>query len=77
MIGYGRIGRCLAELATALGMRVIAHDPYAETADIALTDLHAALAQADVVSLHAPLTPETRGLSTRPRWSTSSPAPRS
>ena len=62
VIGYGRIGRRLAELATALGMRVIAHDPYAETADIALTDLHGALAQADVVSLHAPLTPETRGM---------------
>jgi phosphoglycerate dehydrogenase-like enzyme len=41
---------------------VIAHDPYAETADIALTDLHGALAQADVVSLHAPLTSETRGM---------------
>jgi D-3-phosphoglycerate dehydrogenase / 2-oxoglutarate reductase len=62
VIGYGRIGRRLAELATALGMRVIAHDPYAETADIALTDLHDALAQADVVSLHAPLTSETRGM---------------
>ena len=62
VIGYGRIGRRLAGLATALGMRVIAHDPYAETADIALTDLHAALAQADVVSLHAPLTAETRGM---------------
>jgi D-3-phosphoglycerate dehydrogenase / 2-oxoglutarate reductase len=62
VIGYGRIGRRLAELATALGMRVIAHDPYAETADIALVDLHGALAQADVVSLHAPLTAETRGM---------------
>jgi D-3-phosphoglycerate dehydrogenase / 2-oxoglutarate reductase len=62
VIGYGRIGRRLAELATALGMRVIAHDPYADTADIALTDLHGALAQADVVSLHAPLTAETRGM---------------
>jgi phosphoglycerate dehydrogenase-like enzyme len=62
VIGYGRIGRRLAELATAFGMRVIAHDPYAATADIALTGLHGALSQADVVSLHAPLTPETRGM---------------
>ena len=62
VIGYGRIGRRLAELATALGMRVIAHDPYADTADVVLTDLHGALAQADVVSLHAPLTSDTRSM---------------
>ena len=62
VIGYGRIGRRLAELAAVLGMRVIAHDPYTASADVPLTDLTAALAEADVISLHAPLTPETRGL---------------
>ena len=62
IVGYGRIGRRLAELATALGMRVIAHDPYADGVDVPLTDLHGALAEADVLSLHAPLTLETRGL---------------
>jgi D-3-phosphoglycerate dehydrogenase len=62
IVGYGRIGRRLAELGAVLGMRVIAHDPYSETADVPLIDLPAALSTADVISLHAPLTAETRGL---------------
>jgi D-3-phosphoglycerate dehydrogenase len=59
VIGYGRIGRRVAELARAFGMRVLASDPYADDADV---ELHDALAAADVISLHAPLTPETQGL---------------
>ena len=59
VIGYGRIGRRVAELAGAFGMRVLASDPYADDADV---ELHDALAAADVISLHAPLTPETQGL---------------
>lgn len=59
VIGYGRIGRRVAELAAAFGMRVLASDPYADDADV---ELHDALAAADVISLHAPLTPETHGL---------------
>jgi D-3-phosphoglycerate dehydrogenase len=66
IIGYGRIGRRLAEIATVLGMRVVAHDPYADphTVDpaVRLTDLPDVLASADVISLHAPLTAETQGL---------------
>ncbi len=63
IVGYGRIGRRLAELASALGMRVLAHDPYADVpAELAVADLAALVAQSDVVSLHAPLTEETRGL---------------
>jgi D-3-phosphoglycerate dehydrogenase / 2-oxoglutarate reductase len=59
VIGYGRIGRRVAELARGFGMRVLASDPYADDAGVALPD---ALAAADVISLHAPLTPETHGL---------------
>lgn len=59
VIGYGRIGRRVAMLATTFGMRVLAHDPYAEDAGAELED---ALAAADVISLHAPLTSETHGL---------------
>jgi D-3-phosphoglycerate dehydrogenase / 2-oxoglutarate reductase len=59
VIGYGRIGRRVAELAAAFGMRALAHDPYAGDAHAELGD---ALAAADVISLHAPLTPETTGL---------------
>lgn len=58
VIGYGRIGRRVAGLARAFGMRVLAHDPYLppggfEGAEPA-PDLDAALAACDVVSIHAP-----------------------
>jgi glyoxylate reductase len=54
VVGPGRIGRRVGELAEAHGARA----SFAGRAD----DLHAALASADVVSLHCPLTPETRHL---------------
>jgi D-3-phosphoglycerate dehydrogenase / 2-oxoglutarate reductase len=56
IVGYGAIGRALAWRLEGLGMRVIAHDPYAAEATYSLDDL---LAEADVVSMHAPVTPET------------------
>jgi D-3-phosphoglycerate dehydrogenase / 2-oxoglutarate reductase len=59
IVGFGRIGRELADLGRALGMHVIAHDPLV---DDATTPLDALFENADVVSLHAPLTSETRGL---------------
>jgi phosphoglycerate dehydrogenase-like enzyme len=59
IVGYGRIGRELGDLARALGMHVLAHDP---EVDDAATPLDALFANADIVSLHAPLTDETRGL---------------
>jgi D-3-phosphoglycerate dehydrogenase / 2-oxoglutarate reductase len=59
IVGYGRIGRELADLARGLGMRVLAYDPNVPEASTALDVL---FAESDAVSLHAPLTPETRGL---------------
>jgi phosphoglycerate dehydrogenase-like enzyme len=59
IVGYGRIGRELADLARGLGMHVLAYDPYADGAS---TPLDVLFAESDVVSLHAPLTDETRGL---------------
>jgi len=59
IVGFGRIGRELADLGRALGMQVLAHDPLV---DDATTPLDALFENADVVSLHAPLTPETRAL---------------
>ncbi|MEM1103598.1 MAG: hydroxyacid dehydrogenase [Pseudomonadota bacterium] len=67
LIGFGAIARETGMRAAALGMEVIAHDPFLPAEDpawraaksVELSDLYAA---ADVVSLHTPLTPETRGL---------------
>src|SRR4051794_2702986 len=56
IVGYGAIGRALSWRLEGLGMRVIAYDPYAAEATYELDDL---LAEADVVSMHAPVTPDT------------------
>jgi D-3-phosphoglycerate dehydrogenase len=61
LVGYGRIGRRVAEKARAFGLEVVAYDPYASTADgVELLGLDELLRRADVLSLHVPLTPETR-----------------
>jgi D-3-phosphoglycerate dehydrogenase / 2-oxoglutarate reductase len=61
LVGYGRIGRRVAEKARAFGLAVVAYDPYAGAdADVELLELDELLARADILSLHVPLTPETR-----------------
>ncbi len=67
LVGSGRIGAEVAKRAQAFGMRVIAHDPYlsrptAEALGIRLVERDAVFREADVVSIHAALTPETRGM---------------
>jgi (S)-sulfolactate dehydrogenase len=69
LVGFGSIGRLTARKATALGMRVVAHDPqvpgddrsWKEAATVPLA-LDALLRESDVVSLHIPLNDATRGL---------------
>ncbi|MDQ2079082.1 2-hydroxyacid dehydrogenase [Xanthobacteraceae bacterium Astr-EGSB] len=67
LIGYGAVARRLATAVRALGARVIAHDPMAGEADVEMVSLDRLLAEADIVSLHVPLTPQTRALLDRDR----------
>jgi D-3-phosphoglycerate dehydrogenase / 2-oxoglutarate reductase len=57
LFGYGRIGRRVGEKGKALGMHVLAHDPYVGEATATRDEL---FADSDVISVHTPLTPETR-----------------
>ena len=59
LIGLGSIGRALRWRLEGLGMTVLAYDPYAEDADATLDEL---LTAADVITLHAAVTPETTGM---------------
>ena len=64
LIGIGRIGSEVAARALALGVEVVANDPYVERAPegVGLVGFEELLRSADFVSLHAPLTPSTRNL---------------
>lgn len=63
LLGVGLIGTEVAKRAAAFGMDVIAYDPFLTTHPIAkLVPLDELLARADYVSLHTPLTDQTRGL---------------
>jgi len=63
IVGFGRTGRTVADLARAFGMRVLVHTrtPTAGPG-VEFVDLATLLRRSDVVSLHCPLTPETEGL---------------
>ncbi|MCE5262411.1 MAG: phosphoglycerate dehydrogenase [Deltaproteobacteria bacterium] len=67
IIGIGRVGSIVADRAQGLKMNVIAFDPFitpeaAEKAGITLATLDEIYAQADVITIHTPMTKETRGL---------------
>ncbi|MBN2476090.1 MAG: D-2-hydroxyacid dehydrogenase [Pirellulales bacterium] len=65
LVGFGRIGQATARLALAFGMRVLACDAVAPSAvpdGVEIVDLDTLLRRSDVISLHCPLTPETRAL---------------
>ncbi|MCS7182375.1 MAG: hydroxyacid dehydrogenase [Thermoanaerobaculum sp.] len=64
LVGIGNIGHEVAVRARAFGMRVLAYDPYVKKSDSALlvASLKELLPQSDYVSLHVPLTEETKGL---------------
>ncbi len=56
IIGYGRIGRCLGEMAVALGMQVLAYDlyPAEDQTAVPYVPLEELLARSDFLSIHAP-----------------------
>lgn len=62
VVGYGAIGRAVGRRLTGFGTTVLAYDPVIAEADVPLLALDEVLARSDVVSIHAPLTPGTRGL---------------
>ncbi|MBM3598921.1 MAG: hydroxyacid dehydrogenase [Alphaproteobacteria bacterium] len=68
IVGFGNIGTRTGELCrTAFAMRVLVYDPYLSSAEIdrhggEKVELDALLRQSDFVSVHCPLTPETRGM---------------
>jgi D-3-phosphoglycerate dehydrogenase len=66
IMGFGRIGRRVAELCRAFGMTVSAYDPFVAASPIPgvemVVDWKAALPSADFLSLHLPSTPETVGM---------------
>jgi D-3-phosphoglycerate dehydrogenase len=64
LVGYGRIARRIAAPLEALGAHVIAHDPYLQAGPDfpPLLEFETVLSRADIISLHLPLTDETRGI---------------
>lgn len=63
VVGTGRIGAAFARIMQGFGCRVLAHDPYPDaTLDIAYVSMEQLQAEADIISLHCPLTPATHHL---------------
>ncbi len=72
IIGFGRIGQALAERARPFGVTMITADPYQDPAvveahGVHLVSLEDLLKRSDLVTIHCPLTPETRGLINKER----------
>jgi D-3-phosphoglycerate dehydrogenase len=67
IIGLGRIGRAVAARARAFGMKIVAHDPFiapdqARDLEIESASMDEVFSRADFLTVHTPLTSETRGL---------------
>ncbi len=61
IIGTGKIGRIFADICRGFGMNILAYDKFpAQGSDLTYVDLHELFAKSDVISLHCPLTEETK-----------------
>lgn len=80
LVGLGRIGLAVARIGGALGMRIIAHTPTRRPIDpsegvaVEYVDLDTLFAQADVVSLHCPLTPQSERMVNAARLASMKPS---
>ena len=61
IIGYGKIGREVARMASALGMNIVVYDPYVKDNKFAVT-LDELLKKSDFMTVHVPLNEETKGM---------------
>lgn len=66
IVGYGAIGRAVGRRLHGFGANVIAYDPVLSEADVPLVSLDELVAASDVVTIHSPLTDETRGMFSAP-----------
>lgn len=68
IVGFGAIGRIVAQMANGLGMKVIAYDAYgidkklADSLNTEIVELNELIEQSDFISLHIPLTKETENM---------------
>ena len=81
VLGMGRIGGEVARRAVAFGMRVIAYDPYitpsrAKALQVELASLEDIYAAADFITVHMPMTDETRGMLNKDTFATMKPSVR-
>ena len=62
VVGHGRIGSRVARMCAAMDMRVLVCDPYVEVAEYEQVDFETMLCESRVITMHTPLTDETRNL---------------
>ena len=70
IVGTGKIGRVMARILHGFGMRILAYDPFPDRAwaahqEVAYVESRRLMSESDVISLHVPLTPETKNLIAR------------